>query len=52
MKITNDMQDALRGIQRGLDSMKAGRGVPLDQAFAEMRARHKKARRQKRKLLN
>ncbi len=30
--------DAICGIQRGLDSMKAGTGKPLCQALAEIRA--------------
>jgi PHD/YefM family antitoxin component YafN of YafNO toxin-antitoxin module len=33
--------DAIRGIQRGLDSMKAGTGKPFRQALDEIRAKHK-----------
>ena len=40
-----DMLDAIRGIQRGLDSMKAGKGKPFRQALDEIRARKKIARR-------
>ena len=39
-----DMLDAIRGIQRGLDSMKAGKGKPFRQALDEIRARKKIAR--------
>ena len=33
--------DAIRGIQRGLDAMKAGTGKPLRVALDEIRAKHK-----------
>jgi hypothetical protein len=33
--------DAIRGIQRGLDSMAAGRGVPARQALERIRAKYK-----------
>jgi len=33
--------DAIRGIQRGLDAMKAGKGKPFRQALDEIRAQHK-----------
>ena len=33
--------DAVRGIQRGLDSMKAGAGKPWRQALDEIRAKYK-----------
>ena len=36
--------DAIRGIQRGLDQMKAGRGKPARQALDEIRKKHKIAR--------
>ena len=39
--------DAIRGIQRGLDAMKAGTGKPFRQALDEIRARHKIPRRKK-----
>jgi hypothetical protein len=42
-----DMLDAIRGIQRGLDEMKAGTGKPFRQALDEIRARHKIPRRKK-----
>jgi len=42
-----DMLDAIRGIQRGLDAMKAGTGKPFRQALDEIRARHKIPRRKK-----
>lgn len=37
--------DAIRGIQRGLDAMKAGTGKPYRQALDEIRARNKIPRR-------
>jgi hypothetical protein len=37
--------DAIRGIQRGLDGMKAGTGKPFREALDEIRARHKIPRR-------
>jgi hypothetical protein len=39
--------DAIRGIQRGLDAMKAGTGKPFRQALDEIRAKHKISRRPK-----
>ena len=42
-----DMLDAIRGIQRGLDAMKDGTGKPFRQALDEIRARHKIPRRKK-----
>ena len=42
-----DMLDAIRGIQRGLDAMKAGTGKPFRAALDEIRARHKVLRRKK-----
>ena len=42
-----DMLDAIRGIQRGLDAMKAGTGKPFRAALDEIRARHKIPRRKK-----
>jgi hypothetical protein len=40
-----DMLDAIRGIQRGLDAMKAGTGKPFRQALDEIRAQRKIPRR-------
>ena len=37
----DDLTDALRGIQRGLDEMKAGSGKPFRVALDEIRAKHK-----------
>jgi hypothetical protein len=42
-----DMLDAIRGTQRGLDEMKAGTGKPFRQALDEIRARHEIPRRRK-----
>jgi len=42
-----DMLDAIRGIQRGLDEMKKGTGKPFHQALDEIRAKHKIPRRLK-----
>lgn len=39
--------DAIRGIQRGLDAMKAGTGKPFRQTLDEIRAKHKIPRRKK-----
>ena len=39
--------DAIRGIQRGLDGMKAGTGKPFREALDEIRARHKISRGEK-----
>jgi PHD/YefM family antitoxin component YafN of YafNO toxin-antitoxin module len=36
-----DMLDAIRGIQRGLDAMKEGMGKPYRQALDEIRAKYK-----------
>jgi len=36
-----DMLDAIRGIQRGLDEMKAGKGEPARVGWDGIRARHK-----------
>jgi hypothetical protein len=36
-----DMLDAIRGIQRGLDEMKAGKGEPARVVLERIRARHK-----------
>jgi PHD/YefM family antitoxin component YafN of YafNO toxin-antitoxin module len=42
-----EMLDAIRGIQRGLDAMKEGTGKPFRQALDEIRAKHKIPRRKK-----
>jgi hypothetical protein len=42
-----DMLDAIRGIQRGLDAMKEGSGKPFRVALEEIRARHRIPRRPK-----
>jgi len=39
--------DAIRGIQRGLEGMKAGTGKPFRQALDEIRAKHQIPRRKK-----
>jgi hypothetical protein len=36
-----DMLDAIRGIQRGLDEMKAGKGEPAKVVLDRIRVRHK-----------
>jgi PHD/YefM family antitoxin component YafN of YafNO toxin-antitoxin module len=36
-----DMLDAIRGIQRGLDEMKAGKGEPARKVLDRIRAQHK-----------
>ena len=36
-----DMVDAIRGIQRGLDEMKKGRGEPARKVWDRIRAKHK-----------
>jgi len=36
-----DMLDAIRGIQRGLDEMKAGKGGPARKVLDRIRAKHK-----------
>jgi hypothetical protein len=38
---SDDLVDAMRGIQRGLDEMKAGTGKPFRVALDEIRAKHK-----------
>src|SRR3954451_25029736 len=35
-----DRAEAIEGIRRGLESWKRGEGRPIEEAFAEMRARH------------
>jgi prevent-host-death family protein len=35
-----DRADAIEGIRRGLESMARGRGRPVDEVFASIRARH------------
>lgn len=42
-----DMLDAIRGIQRGLDAMKEGTGKPFRQALDEIRVKYKIPRRPK-----
>ena len=42
-----DMLDAIRGIQRGLDAMKEGTGKPFRAALDEIRARNRISRRPK-----
>jgi hypothetical protein len=42
-----DMLDAIRGIQRGLDAMKEGMGKPFRQALDEIRVKYKIPRRPK-----
>ena len=42
-----EMIDAIRGIQRGLDSMKEGKGKQFRVALDEIRAQHKIPRRKK-----
>jgi hypothetical protein len=36
-----DMLDAIRGIQRGLEEMKAGKGEPARKVLDRIRAKHK-----------
>jgi hypothetical protein len=36
-----EMVDAIRGIQRGLDEMKAGKGEPARKVLDRIRAKHK-----------
>lgn len=36
-----EMQDAIRGIQRGLDAMKTGKGEPARKVLDRIRARYK-----------
>ncbi len=38
---SDDLVDAMRGIQRGLDEMKAGTGKPFRVALNDIRAKHK-----------
>ena len=42
-----DMLDTIRGIQEGLEGMKAGTGKPFRQALDEIRAKHKIPHRKK-----
>ena len=42
-----EMLDAIRGIQRGLEAMKEGTGKPFRTALEEIRARHRIPRRPK-----
>jgi PHD/YefM family antitoxin component YafN of YafNO toxin-antitoxin module len=42
-----DMVDAIQGIQRGLDAMKAGKGEPARTVLDRIRAKHKIPRRKK-----
>lgn len=42
-----EMLDAIRGIQRGLDAMKEGSGKPFRAALDEIRAKHRIPRRPK-----
>jgi PHD/YefM family antitoxin component YafN of YafNO toxin-antitoxin module len=42
-----DMLDAIRGIQRGLDAMKEGTGKPFRKALDEIRVKYKIPRRPK-----
>jgi PHD/YefM family antitoxin component YafN of YafNO toxin-antitoxin module len=44
-----DTLDAIRGIQRGLDEMKAGKGEPARVVLDRIRAKHKIPRSQKTK---
>jgi hypothetical protein len=37
----DDLVDAMRGIQRGLDEMKAGKGEPARKVLDRIRAKHK-----------
>jgi putative addiction module CopG family antidote len=38
--LQRDRHEALAGIEEGLAEMKRGEGIPLDQAFDEIRRRH------------
>ncbi len=38
--LKQDREEALQGITEGLESMERGEGVPLDDAFAEIRTKH------------
>ncbi len=38
---SDDLVDALRGIQRGLDEMKAGKGEPARKVLDRIRTKHK-----------
>ncbi len=38
--LKQDREEALQGVSVGLESMERGEGVPLDEAFAEIRAKH------------
>lgn len=35
-----EIRDAIRGIRRGLDEMKAGKGEPASKVFERIRAKH------------
>ena len=39
--LQRDRQEALVGIQEGLGQMARGEGIPLDEAFDQIRKRHK-----------
>jgi putative addiction module CopG family antidote len=38
--LQRDRQEALQGIQEGLAELRRGEGIPLDQAFDQIRKRH------------
>ena len=40
MTATEDMRDAIRGIQRGLDDMKASKGIPAREGLNRIRAKY------------
>ena len=40
LRTLTDRDEALAGIQRGIESMERGEGVPLEQAFEEIRRRN------------
>jgi antitoxin ParD1/3/4 len=40
LRLIADREEALAGIQRGIASMERGEGMPLDEAFAEIRRRN------------
>ena len=35
-----DRAEAIKGIRRGLESMRRGEGIPVEEAFAELRAKY------------
>ena len=35
-----DRAEAIEGIRRGLDEMRRGEGIPAEEVFAELRAKH------------